>query len=56
MMKVKLEILTINDKAIPEGIDIHDLENRVKGAWEMLLNIIAGEGDRAFVEKVEIFE
>lgn len=55
-MKVKLEILTMNDKAIPECIDIHDFESKVKDAWDMLLNIIAGEGDKAFVEKVEIFE
>lgn len=55
-MKVKLEILTMNDKAIPEGIDIHDLENIVKNAWEMLLNGIADEGDIALVKKVEIFE
>ena len=55
-MKVKLEILTMNDKTIPDGIDIHDLENRVKNAWEIILNCIADEGDIALVKEVEIFE
>lgn len=55
-MKVKLEILTMNDKAIPNGIDIHDLEKKVKNAWQIILGCIADEGDIAIVKKVEIFE
>lgn len=55
-MKVRLTILTENDKPIPD-VDIEILKEKVKCAWQIIMSgvmLFNSENESAIVENVEI--
>lgn len=55
-MKIRLTILTENDKPIPD-VDIKTLEQKVKDVWQAIINgflLFDSEKESATVESVEI--
>lgn len=55
-MKIRLTIITENDKSI--SVLGENPEVKIKQAWDLVLTLIAtlNPGDKAFVEKVEVIE
>ena len=59
-MKVRVTIMTENDKHVPETYSDYYLENQTRLGWNMILEGLAGLNhdslDKAYVEKVEVVE
>lgn len=51
-MKVTLTIEATNDKPVPENIDIKELEEKCKMAWQITLNYICMISDEKESAKV----
>ena len=56
-MKIRVTIMTENDKQIPEGYNKKEYEEIAKSAWTTLMNsIIFDKSEKAICEKAEIIE
>ena len=55
-MKIRLTIMTENDKHIDSDISKEKMERTVSSAWEYILHQMADDGEKAIVEKCEVIE
>ena len=53
-MKVRITIMTENDKHVSEPKE--KIERNAQVGWQMLMNSITGNGEKATVESVELVE
>jgi hypothetical protein len=55
-MKIKLSIVTENDKHFPDNISDDKIESVTGKAWLMLLNMIRDKDESVYIESVEVLE
>lgn len=56
-MKIRLTIMTENDKHLPDNVSTDDVTPKITEAWANMLNVLGSvNNDRAYVESVEFVE
>lgn len=55
-MKIKLSIVTENDKHFSDNISDDKIKAVAGKAWLMLLNMMCDKGESAYIESVEVLE
>ena len=56
-MKIRVVLITENDKPIPDGYSKEDMELATKYVWDYVIQQMANSvGDKAYVESVELVE
>ena len=55
-MKVRVTLITENDKPVPDNVTDEQMEIATKYGWEVLLNMLKDQGEIAYVEKCELIE
>lgn len=57
-MKVRLTIMTENNKHVDNDINVETLESIIRKTWDVVLNhmICKDFNDKAIIEKVEVVE
>lgn len=54
-MKIRVTLMTENDKPLREGVSKDLIEAEAKMAWQLFLNLMRGD-DTAYVESCELVE
>lgn len=55
-MKIRLTIMTENDKPIDDKYSTEEVEEKTKKAWDFVLNLLAQNGEKVIVEKCELVD
>ena len=60
-MKIRVTLMTENDKSLPEGVSKERMEAEARMGWQMLLNMFTSDefntnNDTAYVESCELVE
>ena len=56
-MKIRLTIMTENDKHLKDGVSDRDVASKVAFAWNQILAAVTeGTNDSGYIENVEIVE
>lgn len=56
-MKIRLTIMTENNKHLPDNVATDDIVPKITEAWDNMLNVLGSvNNDRAYVESVEFVE
>lgn len=55
-MKIKLSIVTENNKHLPDNIPNDKIEAVTGKAWLMILNMIRDKDEHAYIESVGVLE
>jgi hypothetical protein len=54
-MKIRVTLMTENDKPLPEGVSKEQMEERTAMAWDIMLKLMGGP-DKGYVESCELVE
>jgi hypothetical protein len=55
-MKIRITIMTENDKHFPDDVSDQRIEAATKVGWMALLNMLKDDGESVSVEKCELIE
>lgn len=55
-MKVRVTLMTENDKHVDENISDEEIQKQVEWTWNLATSVLSVDNDVCIVEKVEVVE
>ena len=55
-MKLRVTLITENDKPVPDNVTDEQMEEATKFGWGIVLNMLKDQGEIAYVEECELIE